>query len=373
MIFFFFYYIMKRVSNMKKIKLFISSYDLNYGGIEKSLVNLIKMLDKEKFEITLCLENLRGIYLNEIKDMVILKEYHPSNIKVGFIRKIVNLIKRFIFILKSKNKYDVSICYATYSLPSVFTSLSAAKKRIYYVHSNYVMAFNNDKNLIYNFFDERKINKFDKIIFVSNEAKNDLALYYKDIANKSVTINNLINVSEVIDNAGSSNESKNICLYVGRMDEKVKRISIILDLAKKCQEDGDDLEFWLVGDGIDLESLKNKANNMSLTNVTFWGSNKNPYKFIKASSFVILTSKYEGFPQVYNEAILLEKPILTTIDVSDEFISINNRFGIVSKEKDLYKNLAKIKKFKPEKINFNTINKKRIKNIERIISDLHEE
>ena len=57
---------------------------------------------------------------------------------------------------------------------------------------------------------------------------------------------------------------------------------------------------------------------------------------MKACDYLILTSRYEGFPVVYNEAIILERPIITTIDVSDDYISIPNRFGYVVNEKNIY-------------------------------------
>ena len=54
---------------------------------------------------------------------------------------------------------------------------------------------------------------------------------------------------------------------------------------------------------------------------------------IKKCNYLIMTSRYEGFPVVYNEAIILDKPIVTTRDVSDDYISIPNRFGYVVKDK----------------------------------------
>ena len=55
---------------MKKI--LITGYNLDIGGIETSLINLLKQLDLKKYEVTLVLEKKEGVFL----------EHVPSNIKV---------------------------------------------------------------------------------------------------------------------------------------------------------------------------------------------------------------------------------------------------------------------------------------------------
>ena len=109
-----------------------------------------------------------------------------------------------------------------------------------------------------------------------------------------------------------------------------------------------------------------------LKNVIFMGAKKNPYPYIKASDYMILTSRYEGFPVVFNEAIVLNKPIITTIEASDDYITIPNRFGYVVSENDLFKKikeLSKKKKITSEIVDFNKLNEKRLKNIENIMEN----
>ena len=48
------------VNKMKK-KLLFFAYDLNIGGIEKALINLLNILDKDKYDITLMLEKKEGV------------------------------------------------------------------------------------------------------------------------------------------------------------------------------------------------------------------------------------------------------------------------------------------------------------------------
>ena len=216
------------------------------------------------------------------------------------------------------------------------------------------------------------------IVFVSNEAKNDLKKYYPFIEKKSITLNNIIDTSEIINNSNlgvklKKNDFKNIAVFVGRMDDEVKKVSRIIELAKKCQQDKKDILFLLVGDGPDLLSLKVMVEEFNLNNVEFVGAQVNPYPYIKKANFLILTSKYEGFPVVYNEAIILDKPILSTVNVSDDEIEINGDFGIICKPEELYENIDNILNFKSKKIDIDDVNKKRIEKIEKLIGDLYEE
>ena len=77
---------------------------------------------------------------------------------------------------------------------------------------------------------------------------------------------------------------------------------------------------------------------------------------------------------VYNEAIILNKPIITTIDVSDDYISIPDRFGYVCKPNidDITNTINMVIK-KPfvikERIDFNKLNKKRIEKIEELLEN----
>ena len=161
-----------------------------------------------------------------------------------------------------------------------------------------------------------------------------------------------------------------VFLFVGRLDETSKRLTLLLDIAKKCKKDKVSAEFWIVGDGKDETMYKEIVRKEKLNNVTFFGAKKNPYPYMKACDYLILTSRYEGFPVVYNEAIILDKPIITTIDVSDDYVSIPNRFGYVVDENNIYekvKSLSEKKEKLKEKVDYDVLNKKRMKLIEDLM------
>ena len=358
---------------MKK-KILIASYNLDFGGIETSLINLLKNMDLEKYDVTLVLEEIKGAFLKDVPSDIKIKEYKVSNNKNVLVRKFVNLLKRIKWMLLNYKRYYASICYATYSGPCGFVARTASRNKILFIHSNYYQAYDKDENKIRAFFDNRKIEKYNHIVFVSNESKKDLCKIYPDIEKKSITINNLIDYERILKLSEKKVDvkrvAKKIFMFVGRLDESSKRLTLLLEVAKKCKEENVKALFWIVGSGPDEKMYKDIVKNNNLDNVIFYGAKKNPYPYMKACDYLILTSRYEGFPVVYNEAIILERPIITTIDVSDDYISIPNRFGYVVNEKNIYdkvKELSKTKEKIKETADYNTLNKKRINLIEQIM------
>ena len=66
---------------MKK-RLLFTAYNLDLGGIENSLINLLDVIDYDKYEVTLILEKKEGIFLDRINKNVIIKEVKVS--EIGF-------------------------------------------------------------------------------------------------------------------------------------------------------------------------------------------------------------------------------------------------------------------------------------------------
>lgn len=354
---------------MKKIV--ISAYDLGYGGIETSLVSLLKNINKDKYEVTLVLEKKQGVFLSDIPKSIKVKEYKVSNNSNILIRKLINMFKRIKWLIFNYKKYDASICFATYSGPAGFVARSSSNNKILYIHSNYLNVYKKNIDKVKEFFDQRKILDYNKIIFVSNESKDDLVKVYPLIENKSCVINNLVDYEKIIKLSKEKiNLDKNYILFLGRLEEDSKKISRVIKLAKEYEKEN--LKFLIIGDGPDKKMYEELIEKNKLTNVELLGAKKNPYPYIKNSKLLLLTSDYEGFPVVYNEAIALNVPIVSTIDVTDDFISINERFGYITdkniksiKEKvDMILN-GKLKNI--EKVNFEKLNKKRIKMLEEIL------
>lgn len=364
---------------MKK-KLVFFAYNLDIGGIEKSLVNLLKRLDYNKYDVTLILEKKEGKFLKDIDKKVNVVEYKVSNCRFVLFRKIYNFLKRYFWSLRNKNKFDFSCCYATYSLMGSKLSKIASRNSSIYVHSDYSYVYK-DSDSFKNFFLNRGIGDFRKIFFVSNESKNNFLKEFKNLESKSLVLNNFIDDKSIISLANEKVDYKKkdglLFVFVGRLDESSKRVSKLLYLIKELNnKEKIKVNLLVVGDGPDKDEYLEYVKNNSLESlVTFVGSKSNPYPYIKLADYLILTSLYEGFPVVYLEALLLKKRIITTIDSSDEFIKISSGYGsIISKDekqmvKDV-KNILSITDSKVKSIDFDVMNNKKIETLDKIFNEV---
>ena len=78
------------------------------------------------------------------------------------------------------------------------------------------------------------------------------------------------------------------------------------------------------------------------SNVKFIGYQKNPFKFTKQADIFILTSLFEGSPNVLVEALYLKKYIISTnCPTGPREILDNGRYGSLVKIGD-YKKISKI-------------------------------
>jgi len=107
-------------------------------------------------------------------------------------------------------------------------------------------------------------------------------------------------------------------------------------------------------------------------NIIMVGSKENPYPYFNISDSVILTSDYEGYPVVFIESMVLDKPIITT-DVSDAKIDIEGKFGIVTEktEESIYeamKNFIENGYEIKEKFNPEEFNKEILRKLEEVIN-----
>ena len=195
---------------------------------------------------------------------------------------------------------------------------------------------------------------------------------------KTKTINNLIDHESILMLSNEvqikKDKNKKTLLFVGRLDEHQKKVSRIIKSAKELNSKKN-IEFWILGDGEQRPTYEKMIKKYKLKNIKLLGSKKNPYPYIKVCDAILLTSDYEGFPVVYNEAIILNKPIITTINVSDESINIQDGFGMIC-NKDVKSICQAILKFINEnhnnskRLDFKKLNKKRI---DMIIELLEEE
>ena len=135
--------------------------------------------------------------------------------------------------------------------------------------------------------------------------QNDLIENFKIKKEKSIKINNPVDFEFINEKLAISekpesfkNDFKNV-VAIGNLSSR-KGFDNLLKVFSQLKNEK--ILLHILGDGRDKELLHQMKNDLGLENVLFHGQQKNPYQFLKFADLFILSSRYEGFPNVLLEA-----------------------------------------------------------------------
>lgn len=336
---------------MKRI--LIVNNNLDMGGIQKSLVNLVKELHEE-YDITLLLFSKSGSLLREI----------PENVKIITPQRVYkilglerNALKKFplLFILKafllidakkfsrrSAMKllglfqkricgYDTVISYSHLPHPDYFGNGCAdfvldktvCENKVCFVHCDYL-----------NFGGQTEANnraymEFDKIACCSDSVRGRFLIGSKLPDSKVYTVRNFYDLqltSYQSEGTGLFDESViNVVLIARLSGEKgIPRAIEALAHSKRS-----DIHYHIIGDGPQKEEIERLICKYQLgSRVTLHGEQSNPYRYLNQADWLLVPSFHEAAPMVFDEAMLMGIKVITTNTTSAEEM-IGCEHGIV--------------------------------------------
>jgi len=195
-----------------------------------------------------------------------------------------------------------------------------------------------------------------KIICVSEEVKNYYLRKTGLPENKFVVVENGINLKEMekveykkeLREEFGIKEEDFVILTGGRLC-KEKSIDVLLFVVPELKKEIKNLKILIVGEGEEKRYLMEIVKKLKIENsVIFTGFRKDIFSAIKISDIVVLTSKWEGMPNLILEGMALKKAVISTdVGGSKEIIEdgINgfllkygDKKGLVEKILFLYKN-----------------------------------
>jgi len=172
----------------------------------------------------------------------------------------------------------------------------------------------------------------DRIILLSDNYYSQFKLFVKHSSpDKVLSIYNPCSFDE----NKSYIKKKNELLFVGRINITQKRLDILLKIWEELFRKFPDWKLNVVGNGPDLDYLKERANKMNLERVFFVGF-QDPESYYRTAKILCMTSSYEGLPLVLAEAQNYNVfPILFDSFPSAKDIIKNNINGILIKSFDI--------------------------------------
>lgn len=157
----------------------------------------------------------------------------------------------------------------------------------------------------------------DHVLAVSRDAADDIAEYIGMPHDEITVIYNPTYNDTIVDSARESvehpwfDDDVPIVTSVGRFSDQKDFETLLRAFAhvRKLRE----VRLVLVGDGTNRDRLETLATALGIKgNVAFVGYQKNPYKFMAGADLFVLSSYYEGLPNVLIEALGVGTPAIAT-------------------------------------------------------------
>ncbi|HRT81695.1 MAG TPA: glycosyltransferase [Oscillospiraceae bacterium] len=335
---------------MKK-NILVVAHGMELGGIERSLIDLLRLFDYERYNLDLLLFKHGGELFKQIPESCILLPKDDGlasfqkSIKELFLTKKINfailrlLAKISIFFNPTVRKreegkqvgaslqqkyWDYSIRHldeikkeydAVFSFmwPHHFVAHKVkAKFKIAWLHTDYSIVEVDRKN------DEAVWAHFDKIACVSDECKKVFDAIYPSLESKTITVENVLSAVFLKEQADAfipremaSDESIKL-LSVGRFCYQ-KAFDFAALVCKELLNTYPALKWYLIGYGTEEKKLKDLLKKLGIENsFIILGKKDNPYPYMKACDIYVQASRNEGKAVAVREAQILGKPVLIT-------------------------------------------------------------
>ena len=344
---------------MKKKILFVA-WSLGSGGAEKALVNLLHMLDYDKYDVSLQLFENYGINLAYLPDRVkllpalndrqwLLRDVKTFAVNAGkkgrpdlLVSKLLGSLKPIAKRCKSQRyktlcawkairrafpktdeAYDVAIAYIQ-GLPIYYVvDCVNAGKKIGWMHIDFSKIDDTPHEELLEYY-----SRLDAFVSMSQRCVEELQSAFPSIREKICLLHNL-NSIEMIEELSRKepaddmpDDGKPILLSIGRLCAQ-KGFDLAIRAAEILKAQGTAFRWYVLGVGELEASLRQTVLEKGLgEDFVFLGIRANPYPYILKATIVVQTSRYEGKSVVLDEAKILKKPILVTNynSVSDQIV-----------------------------------------------------
>ena len=331
----------------KKTKILFLIETLAEGGAENVLINLLKYLDYNKYDVTVQTVVNVGIYREQLPEQVHYKTYYKKGYPHLFIprNKLFNprrLYKRII-----GEKYDICIAYIEGITTRIISGNPFPNTKTYaWVHNEKL-----DPSIFRTLKEQKQCyESFDKVAFVAKSAFDAFVNLYPDYKINGSVVYNTLAIDKIKQKATEAIDlvpNKNVInmISVGRLMPQKSYLRLI-DVFYRLKCEGIvNWHFYLLGKGFEQKDIENKIETYELEDfVTLLGFDSNPHKYVSKMDLFVCSSLHEGYSTAVTESIINGIPVITTsCSGMDEIIGDTNAGHIVeNSEEGLYQGLKKI-------------------------------
>ena len=340
----------------KKLLFVIPSFMI--GGTTVSTLNLISLLDKSKYDVTVMPILCRGILKEQYRDVVQLK---PSLIfeslsvaswrqMPGFLNSLFAMAVRFAakkswklktWLLRVGWKQSLghehfdTIVACQEGRTTEFVSETPIVDKVAWVRCDYSRIAKRRP------YDGEIYGRFRSIVCVSEGTFSKFVKIFPEYVPKTFCIQNPQN-TDLIRKQGEMPEDdphfltdRTTLVSVGRLNP-VKRFNQIAPIAQRLKEIGLRFRWYIIGEGKERKVIEKSIKDLGMDEyVIMLGAKINPHYYIRHADLYVCLSESEACPRVVNEAKILGTPTVSTdFPTICEFIE-DGKTGIISPLSDI--------------------------------------
>lgn len=322
----------------KKICMMFNHFQLQDGVCRSAIAIANLLVEREDVDITLIpLFNYDKDTLTYVSEKVQIKPVFRTYFK-GMSSIIKKIPAKLLYKLIVGKRYDVDIAFQYGTSQNIIAAgVDSFHKSVSWVHTY-------DKGLVFR-------DCYKKIGNVVHVAKCNVQLFKDEIQDDTINVDYNYNPidDEFVRQQGSepiplSKKDNLQIVSVGRMSEE-KGYKRLLNCVERLKNDGYKFSLWLLGDGPQLQELKELSSQKGINEyVTFLGRQNNPHAYTAKADVFVCSSFSEGYSTACTEAIMLNVPVISTNVSGAEEIIEESGCGEVfdSTEEALYCGLKRV-------------------------------
>lgn len=279
---------------------------LNGGGAERVVLTLLEHIDKKHFEPILVLLANKGHYAGMVSKGIKIIDLQAPQAR--------NAVFKIIKVIYSHKPDVVFTTLAYLNLIIAILRPILPKNILFIARESNTVSIRNKREKYPRLFDwlyRHVYQNFDLIVTQSEYMKNDLIINYNIAPEKMITIYNPVNTQTIKKqyNQTQPDLPKNHCnlLAVGKLSYQ-KGFDLLLETMRHL-----DKKYYLtiLGEGNEYAALQELIikNNLQ-KQVHLAGFTQNPYSFMKNADLLVLSSRFEGLPNVVLEANSCGTPVV---------------------------------------------------------------
>lgn len=369
---------------MKKRYLFLYG-ELNAGGGERVLVDVLKYFNFENTEVDLLQITGGGILRKEVPSQVdVLEVWHGYTLSYKIITRLLKIFGSSFLYRKALlrrldgRKYDVAISFLE-GTPLLAHSLilDIAQRNYSWVHSD-IYTHPYEANIFRSGCELLAYKQMTKVICVAKATSKAFIKRFPDCTAPVEVIYNPINSRAVQQKATEKEIVNNIFTIVvsGRLSEQKKNDRVIR-LASRLTIEGLPIKIQIVGNGEKMSLLQDLCEEYSVSQmVEFVGYQNNPFPFVGAADMLLSTSGSEGFSLVICEAMALGVPVVATKTAGPMEILDNDKYGLLCEHDDesIYQAVKRMYEDEDLRCHYADVGKERVKDfsVEKTMKAIYE-